>query len=124
MIVFIQLVIEFVQQYRRIGRESRGTLTLAGAANSLVPEQRRQTLSDLVAQRGFVSLTDLSSLMEVSESTVRRDLDFLHEAGVLRRTHGGAIALADRGVILPALEDRSQRQAEEKRQIAAAMAVW
>ncbi|MFO7871906.1 MAG: DeoR family transcriptional regulator, partial [Kiritimatiellia bacterium] len=30
-------------------------------------------------------------MLEVSEATVRRDLEWLEEQGVLERTHGGAI---------------------------------
>lgn len=36
---------------------------------------------------------DLSRLFDVSEMTVRRDLDSLEDEGLLERTHGGAIAL-------------------------------
>lgn len=39
--------------------------------------------------RGFASLPDLAGELQVSESTVRRDLDFLEETGVAQRTHGG-----------------------------------
>jgi len=80
-------------------------------------EERRQRVLDLVSQRGFIALTDLAQQIEVSESTIRRDLDFWHQQGVLRRTHGGAIFLGD-GTPLPALEERATRQLEEKRAIA------
>ena len=39
--------------------------------------------------RGFASLPELAEELQVSESTVRRDLDFLEEAGRAKRTHGG-----------------------------------
>lgn len=38
-------------------------------------------------------MDDLSRLFDVSEMTVRRDLDSLEAEGLLERTHGGAIAL-------------------------------
>jgi DeoR/GlpR family transcriptional regulator of sugar metabolism len=85
-------------------------------------EERRQRVLDLVSKRGFVALTDLAQAIQVSESTLRRDLDYWHEKGALRRTHGGAIYLggdgADNG--LPALEDRSAAQLDEKREVARA----
>jgi DeoR/GlpR family transcriptional regulator of sugar metabolism len=84
-------------------------------------EERRQRVLDLVSQRGFISLADLSQLIQVSESTIRRDLDHLHQQGLLRRTHGGAIFTGD-GSTLPALEERSSSQIEEKRLIAQAAA--
>jgi DeoR/GlpR family transcriptional regulator of sugar metabolism len=71
---------------------------------------------DIVGQRGFVALADLAKAMDASESTIRRDLEHLHQKGVLKRTHGGAIYLGD-GMTLPALEERTGSQVEEKRVI-------
>jgi DeoR family transcriptional regulator, fructose operon transcriptional repressor len=82
-------------------------------------EERRQRVLDLIAQRGFVSLADLAQSIQMSESTLRRDLDHWHEKGVVRRTHGGAMYVGD-GNGLPALEERATRQLEEKRAIAKA----
>lgn len=87
----------------------------------MLVEERRQKLSDIVSQRGFVPLPELVAEMGVSESTVRRDLDYLHEAGLLRRTHGGAIALGE-PVALPAFDERSGRQTREKKAIGQKMA--
>lgn len=40
---------------------------------------------------GSVSITELSAGLDVSEMTVRRDLDALQAEGLVQRTHGGAI---------------------------------
>jgi DeoR family transcriptional regulator, fructose operon transcriptional repressor len=80
-------------------------------------EERRQRVLDLVSQKGSVALSDLAQAIRVSESTLRRDLDYWHQQGVLKRTHGGAIYLGD-SITLPALEERSASQLEEKRAIA------
>jgi DeoR/GlpR family transcriptional regulator of sugar metabolism len=72
---------------------------------------------DLVSRRGFVSLLDLVQAINVSASTIRRDLDHFHRQGVLKRTHGGAMYVGD-GSSLPALEDRSAVQLDEKQAIA------
>jgi DeoR family fructose operon transcriptional repressor len=82
-------------------------------------EERRQRVLDLVSERGFIALTDLAQAMQVSQSTLRRDLDYWHQQGVVRRTHGGAIYVGD-ATALPALEDRSAAQLEEKRAVARA----
>jgi DeoR/GlpR family transcriptional regulator of sugar metabolism len=82
-------------------------------------EERRQRILDLVSRQGIMSLEDLVRAVEASESTVRRDLDFWHKQGVLKRTHGGAMYVGENGP-LPALEERSARQTEEKKQIAKA----
>ena len=85
----------------------------------MLVEERRQRVLDLVTERGFVALADLAKAVSVSESTLRRDLDYWHHQGALRRTHGGAIYVGD-AATLPALEDRSSRQLEEKRAVARA----
>lgn len=85
----------------------------------MLVEERRQRVLDLVSFRGFVSLGDLAREIQASESTIRRDLDFWNQHGVLKRTHGGAIFLGD-GATLPALEERSTRQLDEKRAMARA----
>lgn len=84
-------------------------------------EERRQKVLELVSRHGFVSLTDLSQTIQASESTIRRDLDHLHQQGLLRRTHGGAIFTGD-GAALPPLEERTSSQLPEKQLIARAAA--
>jgi DeoR/GlpR family transcriptional regulator of sugar metabolism len=79
-------------------------------------EERRQRVLDLVSKRGYVALTDLAQAIQVSESTLRRDLEYWDREGVLRRTHGGAVFIGGAG--LPALEERSAAQLDEKRAIA------
>jgi DeoR family transcriptional regulator, fructose operon transcriptional repressor len=84
-------------------------------------EERRQRILDLVTERGFVALTQLAETLDASESTIRRDLDYFDQLGVLKRTHGGAVFLAEHNG-LPALEERTSRQIEEKKAIARAAA--
>jgi DeoR/GlpR family transcriptional regulator of sugar metabolism len=79
--------------------------------------ERRQRVLDLVHHKGVIALEDIAREIEASQSTLRRDLNYWHEQGVLKRTHGGAIYLGD-GSSLPALEERAGRQIEEKRAIA------
>jgi DeoR family transcriptional regulator, fructose operon transcriptional repressor len=84
-------------------------------------EERRQHVLDLVSRHGFISLADLAQTIQVSESTIRRDLDHLHHQGMVKRTHGGAMFLGDASG-LPTLEERLASQMEEKRLIAHAAA--
>ncbi|MCS6852254.1 MAG: DeoR/GlpR family DNA-binding transcription regulator [Gemmataceae bacterium] len=87
----------------------------------MLVEERRQRVLDLISRRGFVALSDLAQSIDVSESTLRRDLDYWDKQGLIRRTHGGAIYIGD-AATLPALEDRSASQIEEKRLVARAAA--
>ena len=52
-------------------------------------ESRRNRLLELVRVRGFAALPDLASELNVSESTIRRDLEHLEVDGAAKRTHGG-----------------------------------
>jgi len=87
----------------------------------VIVEERRQKVLDLVSDRGFIALADLAKELETSESTIRRDLDYWDHHGAIKRTHGGAVFVADNGTF-PALDDRSAKQLEEKRAIARAAA--
>lgn len=46
-------------------------------ASQVLAEERRSRVLELVRARGFASLPDLADALKVSESTVRRDLDYL-----------------------------------------------
>lgn len=85
-------------------------------ARDLAPE-RRARLRRYVEDRRAARLDELSSALGVSPATVRRDLDELAAAGVLRRVHGGAIALEGRPNEV-AFEAKAVEAAEEKERIA------
>ena len=53
----------------------------------------------LVDERGFVSVRDLSEIFQVSEMTIRRDLDQLQQQNRIRRTYGGAVSLHNRSQV-------------------------
>ncbi len=55
---------------------------------------RLERIVALVAERGFLSVEELSQLCQVSKMTIRRDLDALEKEGRIRRTFGGAASLA------------------------------
>jgi DeoR/GlpR family transcriptional regulator of sugar metabolism len=54
---------------------------------------RQERILDELERNGFASVINLSGLLQVSEVTVRRDLEQLEAAGRLRRTHGGALGV-------------------------------
>jgi DeoR/GlpR family transcriptional regulator of sugar metabolism len=54
---------------------------------------RLDRIVDLLNEHGFLSVSDLSRLCEVSEMTVRRDLDTLGKQNRIQRTYGGAVPL-------------------------------
>src|SRR5262245_18761851 len=89
---------------------------------AVLVEERRQQLLDLVSRRGVVALPELAKAIPgVSESTIRRDLEFWRKKGIVRPTRGGVVYVGNGGA-LPPLEDRTSAQIEEKRAIAKAAA--
>jgi DeoR/GlpR family transcriptional regulator of sugar metabolism len=54
-------------------------------------EERRNQILDRLEQYGRVSVNALSEEMNVSTVTIRQDLRALEQAGLLKRTYGGAI---------------------------------
>ncbi|MER7754717.1 DeoR/GlpR family DNA-binding transcription regulator [Kitasatospora sp. NPDC097643] len=73
-----------------------------------------------VAEAGSADVHALSELLGVSGATVRRDLQHLHDQGLLHRTRGGAVTGAV-NLELP-LRHRSEKHQDEKRRIARAAA--
>jgi len=58
----------------------------------MIAAQRRNLILDSVRQDGAVSINELAVRLGTSAVTIRRDLAHLHSAGLLTRTHGGAVA--------------------------------
>jgi len=84
----------------------------------LIPAQRRERIQEYLAIQKIVRTADLCDLLETSEATVRRDLEWLEGEGILERTHGGAI-ISQRMIFEPEYRQRALHLPEEKRLIGA-----
>ncbi|MEM8736368.1 MAG: DeoR/GlpR family DNA-binding transcription regulator [Planctomycetota bacterium] len=84
-----------------------------------VTDQRRAKLLELIRQQSFASIPDLRAALSVSESTIRRDLDYLESEGEARRTHGGVFFTGKAASQLQ-FEDRFAEQWDRKRAVAKA----
>ena len=82
---------------------------------------RRSDALQLITKKGFISLSELAGAVGVSESTARRDLEVLEQRGSIRRTHGGAVSLAEPAVTRLGFADREGTAVAQKRAIAAAV---
>jgi DeoR family fructose operon transcriptional repressor len=71
----------------------------------------------MVEARRGVRLEELSLALGVSQATVRRDLDGLEAEGLVRRVHGGVVAVDGRPVE-PHFEIKAAEAADEKDRIA------
>jgi len=88
---------------------------------SLIPAQRHERILQHLAVHKIASIAGLAKLLNVSKSTVRRDLEWLETQGYLEPTRGGAILSRH---ILSEIEylQREQSHIEEKRAIGTATA--
>ncbi len=68
-------------------------------------KERKRIIKKFLAENGKVSVGSLSELLEVSEVTIRRDLEMLEDEGFLQRTHGGAIINETEPPLFSAAED-------------------
>ncbi len=82
---------------------------------------RRERMLELIGRAGFVRVGDLSDAFQVSDVTVRNDLDVLDGQQSIRRVHGGAVLRAP-GAREASFEEALESSADEKRRIAAAAA--
>ena len=81
---------------------------------------RRQAILTALDQAGSLSVGELSKQFNVSEVTVRQDLQVLYEQNLLVRTRGGAVTIQ----ALPELsfDVRMQQRSDEKARIGKAAA--
>ena len=83
--------------------------------------ERRRTILNAVGDAGFVSVTELTRRLGVSDMTVRRDLRKLAHQGKVRIVHGGVSALSS-SRHSPAFTGRAEEHAAGKRAIGEAVA--
>ena len=89
---------------------------------NLLAEQRRALILDEVRRRGGVRVNELTRKLNVSDMTVRRDLDALARLGVVEKVHGGAVPVAEASTHEPGFEAKSGLELSAKEDIAKAAA--
>jgi DeoR/GlpR family transcriptional regulator of sugar metabolism len=57
----------------------------------VIPAKRHALILEHLRANGAASIQELAEAIRASQSTIRRDLEHLTEAGYLERTHGGAL---------------------------------
>jgi DeoR family transcriptional regulator, fructose operon transcriptional repressor len=90
-------------------------------SGQLFAEERQRSVLDLLRKSGKVTVEELTRSFRVSPPTIRADLSRLESQGLLRRTHGGAIAL-ENTLYEPPYAERAVLRHAEKRSIAIAAA--
>ncbi|MFD7664301.1 DeoR/GlpR family DNA-binding transcription regulator [Streptomyces sp. NPDC059788] len=89
---------------------------------NLLAEQRRALILDEVRRRGGVRVNELTRRLNVSDMTVRRDLDALARQGMVEKVHGGAVPVSEPSSHEPGFEAKSGLELSAKEDIAKAAA--
>lgn len=81
----------------------------------MLKEERQNLILDKIKLNRKVLSSKLSTELNVSEDTIRRDLNELSVSGLIKKVHGGALPIDSKA---PSYEERSNHNLEEKNIIA------
>lgn len=84
----------------------------------MLAQQRQAAIIDRVRASGGVRVTELANEFNVSDMTIRRDLEALAERGLLAKVHGGATTVSPGSAHEPGFSAKSVRERAEKAAIA------
>jgi DeoR family transcriptional regulator of aga operon len=102
--------------------ENYGRSKLMRRSHAPPTSDRRRALLQRLREDGYVDALSLARDLNVDGSTIRRDLAQLTRAGLIRRTHGGALAAEPDAAIDTPYEDRRRINLAAKKKIARAAA--
>ncbi len=83
----------------------------------MIPSQRQSRITEEIKRHGAVRVAELAELFDVSDMTIRRDLEVLQESGLLTKVHGGAVT-SGRSAEEPGFDAKLTQNALEKAAIA------
>jgi DeoR family transcriptional regulator of aga operon len=83
----------------------------------MLNEERRQKIQEILTRKKRILVKEVSSDFNISEVTIRKDLEVLEKRGILSRVHGGAI-LKESSVPDLALTEKEHIHTQEKQKIA------
>ena len=86
-------------------------------------KSRQQEILDILNERKFITVKELSQLTFTSQSSIRRDLTFMENNGLVKRSHGG-VCLPNPLNGVASFYDRSHQSIKEKRIIASKASVF
>lgn len=80
-------------------------------------KERQERIEQIIVSQGSATVQELSELFDVSEVTIRKDLDELSKKDLITRMHGGAVAKYQ-STLSVGMSDLASSHPDEKRQIA------
>ena len=64
--------------------------------DNILAQLRRNSIEEMVSEKGSVTVTELCEKFNVTSATIRSDLTKLESAGRLERTYGGAVCVGEK----------------------------
>ncbi|MEM1485838.1 DeoR/GlpR family DNA-binding transcription regulator [Oscillospiraceae bacterium PP1C4] len=83
----------------------------------MLREKRLMQIMDLIKRDGQVEISNLCRMFNVTDMTIRRDLDNLARENNIIRTHGGAMRASDESLVEPSIDRRMIINSEIKERI-------
>lgn len=83
----------------------------------MLASERRKKIITLTNTYGSIRVTEIAQTMGVSTETIRKDLVYLHEKGLLRKHFGGAVAVNE--ISEQPVDTRAMENQDAKKRIAA-----
>lgn len=80
----------------------------------MLKRERLVAILEMVNTAGLVTTTELIDALQVSDMTIRRDLDELNNSGKLIRIHGGAQSIKGSTLYEPSHIEKREMHIDEK----------
>ena len=88
----------------------------------MLGEERREYILNLIKKTGSIKAVDIAKTLDISETTIRRDLNRLSKKKLIRRTHGGAMSIITVGQEMK-FDIQKEKFIKEKKKISLAAAM-
>ncbi len=100
-------------------RKSKQRSVASKRRHDMLIDERRQHIVSRIQKDGRVLVGELSEELQISQITIRKDLDYLQSKGLIQRSHGGALRVQPSTLVDPTLQEKLKQHSEEKQRIAA-----
>ncbi len=84
--------------------------------SEIITAERRNKLAQIIVSNGSARIGEMAKLFGVSTETIRKDLIFLDEKGIIKKSHGGAVTNSE--FIERPISSRTLENNEKKNKIA------
>lgn len=83
----------------------------------MLKRERLRNILEIVTDRKFVTVDELAKALQVSDMTIRRDLNELNTTGKVMRIHGGAQVISQQDSVEKNYMQKREINISEKKQL-------